>query len=216
VTSRVIAGLLLLLFSFAAGARAQETQPEPGGDDGPGVEDPFREDARELEARTLFEAGRLAFEDGRFEDALASFERAHRLSNRSLLLFNIGACLDRLQRHAEAIDAFERYLEAQPEAANRAEVEARVGQMRAAAEREREREEALRQEEERRAALQAELDASQAKHVAFYQRWWFWTIVAAVAIGAGVAIGFALYDPGQGDVVLGTTGQAWFTLRSAP
>ena len=202
--------------AFLGWAPSAHAQTGAAGDDVVVVQDPFTSDAREQEARTLFEAGRLAFEDGRFEDALDSFQRAHRLSNRPILLFNIGACLDRLQRHREAVEAFERYLTEQPEASNRSEVESRVRELRAAAEREREREEALEREAERRAALQAELDARNAPRP-LIQRWWFWTIIGAVVIGAAVAtIAIATYDPGYEDPLLGSTGQAWYTLWSAP
>ena len=51
------------------------------------------EERRELEARQYFELGRLAFIDGRFEEALQAFERSYELSQRALLLFNIGSAV---------------------------------------------------------------------------------------------------------------------------
>ena len=62
---------------------------------------------RETEARALFEAGRQAFTDGRFEDALQRFSQSYELSHRAELLFNIGQAADRLRRDAEALAAFE-------------------------------------------------------------------------------------------------------------
>jgi len=78
------------------------------------------------EARANFEAGRLAYEDARYADALGYFERAYELSERPELLYNVGQSLDRLRRDAEAVDAFERFLEAVPETHKRNEVEARL------------------------------------------------------------------------------------------
>ncbi len=87
------------------------------------------------EAHLRFEAGRVAFSRGRFEDALADFQRAYALSHRYALLYNIGQAFDRLRRDDEAIDALEQFLaEAPADDPNRAEVEARIGVMRAARE----------------------------------------------------------------------------------
>jgi|GEM_PF-699902 tetratricopeptide (TPR) repeat protein len=82
------------------------------------------------EARLLFEAGRRAFDDGRFEDALARFREAYRLTGRPQLLYNIGHTADRMRLDAEAIEAFEAYLAALPDAENRREVEGRIASLR--------------------------------------------------------------------------------------
>lgn len=84
------------------------------------------QDATDEEARANFEAGRIAFADARFADALPYFERAYELSHRPELLYNIGICQDRLGHDAEALEAFEGYLEAIPDADNRSEVEQRI------------------------------------------------------------------------------------------
>ncbi|MCA9532039.1 MAG: tetratricopeptide repeat protein [Myxococcales bacterium] len=83
-------------------------------------------EAREAEARARFESGRLAFDDGRFDDALHDFELSYALSERPQLLYNIGQVHDRLRHPAQAVEYFERYLEALPEAENRRAVEARI------------------------------------------------------------------------------------------
>ncbi len=84
------------------------------------------ESLADAEARANFEAGRVAFADARYDDALSYFERAHELSGRHQLLYNIGLCHDRLGRDVEALESFEQYLVAAPEAHNRAEVEQRI------------------------------------------------------------------------------------------
>ena len=83
------------------------------------------------EARSLFEAGRSAFADARYEDALDAFRRSYALSQRPELLFNIGQCEDRLRHDAEAVAAFEAFIEALPDAAQRPEIEARLAILRA-------------------------------------------------------------------------------------
>lgn len=79
------------------------------------------------EARALFEAGRAAFASGRYEEALSRFERAHELSARPELLYNIAVSADRLRRDARALEAFRRFLAEVPAAEARAEIEARIG-----------------------------------------------------------------------------------------
>ncbi len=86
----------------------------------------------EEEARSLFRAGQLAFDDGRFDDALTFFERAHTRSGRAELLYNVGLAADRLRRDERALDAFVGYLEATPDTPHRRQVEGRIAGLRAA------------------------------------------------------------------------------------
>jgi tetratricopeptide (TPR) repeat protein len=173
-------------------------------------------DARALrleeEARTLFEAGRMAFADGRFGDALHSFQRSFALSDRPVLLFNIGTSFDRLQQKAEAIEAFESYLERIPDAHNRGEVESRIASLRESVAADEARAEELRQEEEHRRALEAELAARDAEGTPLYAKWWFWTIIGALIVGGAITAGILLYDPGQEAPTVGSTGQVTVTL----
>jgi hypothetical protein len=111
--------LVLLLTAWAPLAAAQEE--EMSGTD--------------AEARALFDAGRVAFDEGRFENALEHFQRAYDLSQRPGLLFNIGTAADRLRDDEVALHAFERYLELVPDTENRASVEARIAALRRALER---------------------------------------------------------------------------------
>lgn len=78
------------------------------------------------EARGLFQAGSVAYEQGRFENALAYFRQAYALSGRAVLLYNIAMAAERLRRDDEALEAFRAYLEATPDAPQRASIEARI------------------------------------------------------------------------------------------
>ncbi len=78
------------------------------------------------EARALSEAGLTAYHAGRYESALEYFERSYALSQRGALLFNIGAAAERLRRDERAIEAYEAYLEAVPNAQNREAVLSRL------------------------------------------------------------------------------------------
>ena len=82
--------------------------------------------AHDEEARALYEAGRVAFDDGRFEAALDRWTESYALVELPALLYNIGTAHDRLGHVAEALDFYERFLEANPDAPNRNYVERRV------------------------------------------------------------------------------------------
>ena len=52
----------------------------------------------DAEARAHYQAGQLAFDQGRFENALESFRMAYALSQRPELLYNIASAADRLRQ----------------------------------------------------------------------------------------------------------------------
>lgn len=80
----------------------------------------------DAEARALFLAGETAYDAGRYEAALEYFTRAHELSGRPGLLFNIASASERLRRDEEALAAYEQYLSELPDAANRGFTEERI------------------------------------------------------------------------------------------
>jgi tetratricopeptide (TPR) repeat protein len=181
--------------------------------------------AHDEEGRALFTAGRVAFDDGRFEDALGYFQRAYDLSHRPQLLYNIGAASDRLRRSQQAIDAFERYLAEVPDAGNRREVEARVRLLREDAVREeREREERERrvrdgdalEDDQRDEELHARVDDLEDRDDdgggGIWGQWWFWTIVGAAIAGGVVATLVLTADEPDPDYMRGDAGSIAFTL----
>lgn len=194
--------LLTLLASFVAtGVSAQDTESSP----------------RETEARAEFEIGSTAFREGRFEYALERFKRAHTLTSRPGLLYNIGLTLERLQRPEEAIEALEGYLSATPDSPNRANVEARVT--------------AMRETVAERHALEEELSAARAAQAANQEnsaltagdpqerepqaksKWWLWTLIGIVVVGAGVGVAVALTrDSGVQEPLPGDEGVVVSTL----
>ena len=132
--------LLVLAVSFtclvsAPGVRAQSSQSR---------------EARIAQAKKAFSAGTVAYSNGEFKSALASFRRAYELTGSPDLLYNIAAVSDRMRRDEEALGAYEGYLEARPKSADREHVESRIDVLRAAI--------AAR----RRAELDAEIEARSA------------------------------------------------------
>lgn len=84
------------------------------------------------EARALYSAGEIAYNEGRYQSALEYFQRAYELSSRPALLYNIGSAAERVRQDDVALAAFERYLAEVPAAPNRGAVEARIEILRAA------------------------------------------------------------------------------------
>jgi tetratricopeptide (TPR) repeat protein len=128
--SRVLAcavAALVALPALASPARAQgkpAAQGQPAGASSTAVSDE--------EARQLFEEGRLAYQNARYDLALDYFMRAYALSRRPALLNNIGAAADRLRKDQQALDAYERYLVEIPDAENRPAIENRIAALKVA------------------------------------------------------------------------------------
>lgn len=70
--------------------------------------------AQERLARLHFEAGKQAYELGRFADAAIEFQRGYDLSHLPLFLLNLGHAYFALDRFADAIAACQQYLAAKP------------------------------------------------------------------------------------------------------
>ncbi|GAB5543593.1 MAG: hypothetical protein SangKO_033530 [Sandaracinaceae bacterium] len=84
------------------------------------------EAAHDAETRAMFERGREAYAEGRYQDALELFESAYVRAPFPELLFNIGLLHHRLGHDRAALEAFEEYLERAGEGPDRDEVERRI------------------------------------------------------------------------------------------
>lgn len=81
-------------------------------------------------ARAAFEAGRDAYERGRFGEALQQFDRAYAISSNPILLYNIGRAAEADLQNERAVRAYEAYLQALERAENREFVQARLEKLR--------------------------------------------------------------------------------------
>jgi tetratricopeptide (TPR) repeat protein len=106
-----------------------------------------RASATDERARELYLLGDDLYSQGRYEEALAAFEEAYRLSERPLLLFNIANAQERSGQWQGAIESLERYLPHADEA-ERSRIESRI--------------ESLRRRVERLEAMQQVPDAGEA------------------------------------------------------
>jgi len=89
------------------------------------------QDDLEEEARALFQAGRVAFDAGRYDDALEHFDDAYARSQRPELLYNVGLAADRAGRAPLAVRAYTKFLEEVTDSPNRGTVEERLAALRA-------------------------------------------------------------------------------------
>jgi tetratricopeptide (TPR) repeat protein len=81
------------------------------------------------QAREQYERGIVAYNLERFDDAIAAFTRAYELDPAPTLLFNIAQSRWKKGENERALFYYRRYLEADPGAANRATVEARIREL---------------------------------------------------------------------------------------
>jgi tetratricopeptide (TPR) repeat protein len=87
--------------------------------------------ADRAEAGRIYDLGAAAFRAEDYDAAIAHFESALRLDPSPILLFNLARSHEEAGNASAAIGNFERYLEAWPEADDRADVERRIRVMRA-------------------------------------------------------------------------------------
>lgn len=139
------------------------------------------------EARRLFEEGAEAFANGNYRVALDKFLHSHELSGRAELLFNVGLAHDRLREDALALRAFEGYLERVPDAANRAEVEGRIAEL-------------------RRVIADRDRVAVADGGGSIFTEWWLWAIVGAVVV-VGIIAAVVLAGDRVQDPMPGSTGE---------
>jgi tetratricopeptide (TPR) repeat protein len=148
-------------------------------------------------AKELTAQATTAYKAGKFADALAGYTAAYDLYRAPPFLFNIAQCHFQLQEWDRAVFFFEGYLREVPDAKNRSLVE---DLMREARERraetattqkqrldlERERLELERRERERAAEREraSRVVVTAPAPTPVYRRWWFWTGVGAVVVGA--------------------------------
>lgn len=107
-------------------------------------------EAQITKAKKEFASGTSAYQNGEFAAALAHFRQAYELTKSPDLLYNIATVSDRMRHDAEALEAYEGYIEARPKSPDREHVEGRIQALRAAI------------HAQQRAEIDAELEAQRA------------------------------------------------------
>jgi tetratricopeptide (TPR) repeat protein len=156
------------------------------------------ESAEKARAREHFEVAQTAYDLGRFDEALAGYSEAYRLTALPGFLFNIAQCHRQLGNDGQALFFYNRYLDLAPGAKNEAlarrlvrELEARQ----AARERQARRDSARKRELDSKVSLvptgaEAAAETASNPGTPLLQQWWLWAgvgmVAAAVATTAAV------------------------------
>src|SRR6476659_6936169 len=86
------------------------------------------DDADREIARKRYEMGLLLFQRGKYSDALRELQAAKATVDRPELDYNIGLCLVKLDRPADAAEALERFVNARPTAPEAPNIRARIAE----------------------------------------------------------------------------------------
>jgi tetratricopeptide (TPR) repeat protein len=117
-----------LLAVTGAAAAAGKKAPAPKGDGKAKAAAP-KDDPKE-KAAAFYEDGVAAYEAGDFPKALAAFTESYNLSGETDLLYNLGACSEKVGDREKAIAYYALYLEEKPDAEDAAEVRVRLDALR--------------------------------------------------------------------------------------
>jgi tetratricopeptide (TPR) repeat protein len=154
------------------------------------------ESPAEREARMHYTAGQKSFDQAAYAQALEEFQKAYDLSRYPAILYKIALCRDQLGQAAEAIDAYQKYLEADPQSQRKAGIEARITQLQALSKPAPPPPPEPKPEVKPQPELVQTAPPPEPKKTPVYKKWWLWTIVGVVVAG-GVAtgVGIALAPP---------------------
>lgn len=173
MSRRVLASLLCLAVATVA------VGPDDRAGGLLGTRRAYADDPVTKSARRNFEKGEKLFALGRFDEALEEYQKAFDAKPIPAFLFNIGQCYRNLADYDQAIFAFRKYLDLEPEAPNRDAVLELIKDLEA------KKAHAAARDEARRTPAAA---AGGATPTPVYKKWWFWTGVAAVVGGTATAI----------------------------
>jgi tetratricopeptide (TPR) repeat protein len=129
--------LAAFVFSFAGALHAEPASGSAEKPSNGAAEKPSS--SADKEARKLFFQGDRLYEEGKYEEAVAAFEKAYELSHRPELLFNLANAYERLGQYEEALRSLRDFEPSAPEA-DRAKIAERIKTLEARAEEQRKRE----------------------------------------------------------------------------
>jgi tetratricopeptide (TPR) repeat protein len=154
------------------------------------------DDPGERAAKRHYERGQKLFNLQKFDEALDQFQKAYDAKPIPLFLFNIGQCHRNLENYESAVFSYKKFLKLDPEADNRELVERLIEDL----------EKKIEEGNSARLGLRkkpppVEEPVESGKPI--YKKWWFWTGLAVVSVGAGVGIYVATSGDGTPDTTFG-------------
>jgi tetratricopeptide (TPR) repeat protein len=146
---------------------------------------PTRAQTAQEKARGFYEQGVAAFRAGDFATARELFERAYLLDPSPILLFNLARANEELGDAGKATEYFQMYLDREPDAPDRAEVEQRMRALKAAADR----------PAREKTAPATQVAAPAAESPPSLAPWaWLAFGIGAAGLGTGIAFGVKALD----------------------
>ena len=176
--------------------------------------------AEEKQAKALYDKGTLHFNLGEYAAAIEHYKEAYRIVANPYFLYNIAQAARLSGDLRQALTFYRSFLNALPDASNRAEIQTRITEL----------EEAIRKDDEsRRASPTAVKPLEQppekpivqtpppvvpfertkpgidedmpSGHTPFYKKWWFWAGAGVLAVGVtGTAIAVTRDDAPSTDL----------------
>jgi len=119
----------LVFTAILAASATAAAQPAPRPSPTPTTDRAQTDDQKRAEAKALYEQGLSHYNLGEFDQAIASFRKSYELTQAPGLLFNIAQAFRLKKDYEQATYFYTTYLRLQPDAANRADVEARLAEM---------------------------------------------------------------------------------------
>jgi tetratricopeptide (TPR) repeat protein len=135
------------------------------------------EEEQKARAKASFQAGVDLYDSGQYEKALGEFQKAHAISHNPALYFNMAACEERAHHYEAAVLLLRQYLLEQPNAEDRAKVEARIKVMQ-------ERDDAMKRPEPKPAETAAPAPAAAPPPNRRVVSWAMLGVTGALALGA--------------------------------
>jgi len=157
------------------------------------------DDPAERAAKRHYDRGRKLFNLQKFDEALDEFQKAYDAQPIPDFLFNIGQCQRNLGDHEAAIFSFKKFLKLDPEAGNREQVEQLIDDL----QRKIDEGDTNRLKLRDRRQPPDEHTPTETGDRPVYKKWWFWTGVAVIGVGAGVGIYAATRGSGAPDTTFG-------------
>lgn len=156
------------------------------------------DDPAERAAKRHYNRGQKLFNLQKFDEALEQFQKAYDAKPIPDFLFNIGQCHRNLGDYEAAIFSFKKFLKLDPEASNREQVEELIEEL----------EQKVAENNSARMGLTPKprevRPVAESPTRPIYKKWWFWTGIAVLGVGAGVGV-YAVTADGEPDTTFGTT-----------